>query len=90
MGWPILVGVMALIHGALFWTDFHGYARVLTRSMGAAERGRYRRYSLGEGRYRRMTGPRWELEATPMVRRLFGGWAFLVGTIAIVLGLSHH
>jgi hypothetical protein len=85
----ILFGALAVVHGVLFWTDFRGYARTLTRGMRFLKRGQRWQYSLGEGRFRR-TGPRWEIHATPGVRRLGGGWGVFVGTIAIVLGLVTH
>lgn len=87
MAGAVLIGVVAMIHGVLFWTDFRGYARVLTRGIRWADRGRRWRYSLSDGGYRRRTEPRWRMEATPGLRRVGGIWAFVVGAVVLVMGL---
>jgi hypothetical protein len=86
---PIVLGAVAVIHGVLFRSDFHGYASLLTRFENWQRRSRRWGYSLGEGRYRRQEY-RWQAAAIPAVRRFGGGFAIVVGVVAIIAGFFGH
>ena len=81
------MGVAAVIHGVLFWFDFHGYARLVARASKWLVKSWG--YSVGEGRYRRIERPG-GIRATPGFRRFGGAWAVAVGLLIIILSLTGH